>query len=131
MPDLPRSAASIRSRNKKIGLFFLLGPWIGLFLILIVWAIVSFVISSSIASAPLEQVATTTSALGSVSTITLHTQGSGVVAAQLINVALGFFGMLCMISTLPGLIIGIIFLTLKVPEDQAPPIPPSGMSPTA
>lgn len=96
-------------RNKKLGLCFLLGPMIGLILVLIGWAIMSFVVGSMVSVTP-----------------GVPSGSAGVeIAARLINVALGFMGILCVLGIPVGLIGGIYFLAKgedrKNTDGQLPP----------
>lgn len=80
----------VSKRNKKIGLFLLIGPFVGLIAILIIYAIVAFVISSS-------GTGTETS----------------LVIARIINVILGLLGIVCVIGIIVGIPLGILFLGKK------------------
>jgi len=80
----------VSKRNKKIGLFLLIGPFVGLIATLTIYAIVSFVISSSGAGTE-----------------------TSLVAAQIIRAVLGLFGIVCVIGIMVGIPLGIIFLAKK------------------
>ena len=66
----------VSQRNKKIGLFLLIGPFVGLIAILVIYAIVAFVINAS-------------AGVGAESPF---------VVASIINVVLGFLGIICVIG---------------------------------
>lgn len=81
----------VSKRNKKIGLFLLIGPFVGLIAVLMIYAIVAFIINSA-AGAGAE---------------------SPSIAANIINVVLGFLGIICVIGILVGIPLGIIYLNKK------------------
>ncbi|MFA6422611.1 MAG: hypothetical protein WCV92_04395 [Candidatus Buchananbacteria bacterium] len=80
----------ISSKNKKIGLFLLIGPIIGLIAIFIIYAIVNFIGSS----------------MGS-------TVESPLLAISIITVILSFLGIICVLGVIIGIPLGIIFLLKK------------------
>jgi hypothetical protein len=86
---------AVSQKNKKIGLFFLIGPVAGLITILIVYALSSFAIAS------------------------LNVGTKGIVVAQLINVILGLLGIICFIGMLLGFPFGILYLNKKELVDGA------------
>lgn len=95
--NLPTGQASgqpvyvVPHRNKKIGLFLLIGPFVGLIAVLMIYAIVAFTINS-IAGAGAE---------------------SPSIAANIIKVVLGLLGIICIIGILVGIPLGIVFLNKK------------------
>ncbi len=106
------TAMVVSARNKKIGLWLLIGPWAGLIGIMVAWAIVSFVISSVVASSPASSdvVNSGAAALGSGDVRTT--------VARIVNVALGFFGILCVVGIIAGIPLGIMFLKKREPADH-------------
>src|SRR3989338_2618991 len=80
----------VSQRNKKIGLFLLVGPFVGLIAVLMIYAIAAFIISSAGAD----------------------TQSPSI-AANIIRVILGFLGIICVIGILVGIPLGIIYLNKK------------------
>jgi len=84
--------ARLKKRNKKIGLTWILGPFITLVVLLIAYAVFSFIISSM--------------ANGDSST--------GVTILRLARVAMGFIGILAVIGVMIGIPLGIIYLTKRV-----------------
>jgi len=80
----------ISKRNKTIGLSWLIGPFAGLVLILIIYAIANFSIVY----------------FGTASELWL-------LAARIINVVLGLLGVVCVIGTMIGIPVGIVYLTKK------------------
>ena len=83
------------------GLLWILGPWISLIVTLMIWGIASFVFSGLLTSGA-------TSALG---------------VARLINIMLGFVGILSILMIPVGVIVGIIIL-VKGKQPPATPQPP-------
>jgi len=81
----------VSKRNKKIGLFLLIGPFVGLIAVLMIYAIVTFVINASAGTGA----------------------ESPSIAASLINVILGFLGIICVIGILVGIPLSIVFLSKK------------------
>jgi uncharacterized protein with PQ loop repeat len=81
----------ISKRNKKIGLFLLIGPFVGIIAVLMIYVIVAFVINAS---------------AGAVSE-------SPSIVVNIINVILGFLGIICVIGILVGIPLGIVFLNKK------------------
>lgn len=77
-------------RNKKIGLFLLIGPFVGLIAILIIYTIVAFVINSSGTGAE-----------------------TSLVIARIINVILGLLGIICVVGIIVGIPLSILFLGKK------------------
>lgn len=80
----------VSQRNKKIGLFLLIGPFVGLIAVLMIYAIVSFVVGSAGADPE-----------------------SSSIATNLIRIILGFLGIICVIGILVGIPLGIIYLNKK------------------
>ncbi|MDO8617528.1 MAG: hypothetical protein Q7N87_01390 [Candidatus Uhrbacteria bacterium] len=93
-------------RDKKLGLCFLIGPLAGLVLIMVAWAMTSFMISRSMVTTPTSEVVSSSAAI--VSSVDLRTT-----VARIINVALGFLGILSVIGIIIGIPLGIIFLVRK------------------
>lgn len=81
----------VSQRNKKIGLFLLIGPFVGLIAILVIYAIVAFVINASVGAGA----------------------ESPSIVANIINVILGLLGIICVIGILVGIPLGIIYLNKK------------------
>ena len=86
----------VSQRNKKIGLFLLIGPFVGLIAVLVIYAIVSFIVSSAGADT-----------------------ASPSIAANVIRVILGFLGIISVIGILVGIPLGIIYLNKKELADGA------------
>ncbi len=82
--------AAVSSKNKKIGLFLLIGPFVGLIATLVIFGIISFALNSAGAT----------------------TESPSVVSA-IIRVILGFVGIVCVIGILVGIPLGIIYLNKK------------------
>lgn len=78
----------VSQRNKKIGLFLLIGPFVGLFAIVMIYAILAFVINTSVGFG----------------TESLY------IVAKIINVILGLFGIICVGGIFIGIPLGIIYL---------------------
>ena len=87
------------AKNRKKGLFFLIAPFAGLVLILTCWAITSFVLSRLLAGSSPSSDTTT--------------------IANIVNIALGFLGILCVIGIPVGLIVGILYLKKREPVDPS------------
>ncbi len=82
--------AVVSSKNKKIGLFLLIGPFVGLIATLLIYSIVSFILNSAGATTETPNV-----------------------ASAIIMVILGFVGIICIIGILVGIPLGIIYLNKK------------------
>lgn len=82
--------AVVPSKNKKIGLFLLIGPFVGLIITLLLYGIATFILTGG--SAPAD---------------------SSSIAARIISVILGFVGIVCVIGILVGIPLGIMFLKKK------------------
>ena len=81
---------AVSQRNKKIGLFLLIGPFVGLMTILIIYAIVAFIVGFAESGAE-----------------------SPSMAGNIINAILGFLGIICIVGVLVGTPLGIIYLNKK------------------
>ncbi len=93
--------------RKTLGFILLLTPFPGLILTLSAYAVVSFVLDSMAQSG---------------------TDASGVAGiGQLINVLLGFFGILCVLGILIGMPTGLVLLLTSGPKKQPNPsqLPPN------
>lgn len=115
--------------NKKIGIALILGPFIGLILVLTAWAIVSFVVSNLVSASPASAAsiaqadsvyrngnriynANVPTDLGT-SEVRLGAGDTRQTVARIINVALGFLGILCVLAIFICVPLGIIFLVKK------------------
>jgi len=99
------------TKNKKLGLVFLLGPICILVVILVIYAIVSFAISTG---SPSE-----TGLLNTGSVTGLVQQSRGAAIASIINVVLGLLGVICVLGIIVGVPLGIYFLARKEPGEVA------------
>jgi Na+/H+-dicarboxylate symporter len=88
--------------NTSKGCLWMVGPFVSLFIILSLWAVVSFVIGTMV---------NTGSDAGGLQSI-----------AQAINMVLGFAGILSVLAVPIGFVVGIVFM---VKQDQSPTVPPS------
>jgi hypothetical protein len=77
------------SLDAKVGLGLIIGPFAGLVLVLVAYAITAFVVQGKIAAGAVYD---------------------SLVTFQLINVALGFIGVLCVLGIMLAVPIGIIML---------------------
>jgi hypothetical protein len=77
------------NRNKKIGILLIVGPFVGLAALMFIYAIISFLFMKTGAGA---------------SMITL---------IQIINIILGLLGVVFVIGTIIGPVLGIVFLLKK------------------
>jgi hypothetical protein len=98
------------TKNKKIGLALLIGPICTLVVILTIYAMVTFVLSS---------VSTPETALNTVSETGLVQQSRGAAIASIINVVLGLLGMISVLGIIVGAPLGIIFLAKKESSEVA------------
>jgi len=96
-------------RDQKVGLCFLLAPFIGLIVVLSGWAVMSFIMGSMLPS---------TSNGG-------ENLNRLVMIAQVTNVGLGFLGFLCVISIPVGLVGGIYYMAKGDKHADTKQIPPS------
>lgn len=98
---------SKRRKQRRIGIFFIVGPFLGLIGILIAYAVVSFVVTS---------VASTTD-VGSRYEVGVDGYSDAenvdlaIIIGNLINVVLGFLGVLFLIGIITGIPLGIYFLS--------------------
>lgn len=99
------------TKNKKIGLALLLSPICALVVILIVYAMVSFVISAG--STPETGMLNTGSVTG------LVQQSRGAAIASIINVVLSLLGVISVLGMIICVPLGIIFLARKEPSEVA------------
>ena len=89
----------VSKRNRKIGLFWLIGPFVGLIVILPIYAIVGFV-----------------------GTVLISEGGSSIGLFRFINRILGLFAAACVFGIIVGIPLGIIYLSKK---DVAKEVEPS------
>jgi hypothetical protein len=80
----------LKEIKKKIGLFLLIGPFVGLIAILVIYAFAAFIINSAGVGAETPSI-----------------------AANIINVILGFLGIICVIGILAGIPLDILYLNKK------------------
>lgn len=106
-------------KNRKIGLWFLIGPWVGLVLVLIAWAVVAFTVARM---APPPSVG-----VDAAGGLALAPADGRAAAAQIVNVALGFLGIVFVLLGLVGVPLGIAFLVKRVPSDPSKCDSRSGM----
>ena len=106
LPPIPMERTHVTSsRDRKLGLFFLIVPWVALPLILAAWAVISFSLNrSSVTMAP----ETVSSSAAMVSSVDLR-----MTVARITRVGLGFLGILSIIGIMIGTPLGIIFLVRK------------------
>jgi hypothetical protein len=88
-PSQPGPTSPKSNRNKKIGILLIVGPFAGLATLMFIYAIISFLFMKTGASA---------------SMITL---------IQIINIILGLLGVVFVMGTIVGPILGIVFLLKK------------------
>ncbi len=86
---IDQSTYVVSSKNKKTGLFLIIGPVIGMIVILFIYVIVSFVGN----------------------TAGIDTESS--VAMNIIKIILGFLGLICCIGIIVGIPLGIMFLNKR------------------
>jgi hypothetical protein len=82
--------ATVSSKNKKIALFLLIGPFVGLIATLAIYGITNFILNST--------------------TTTTETPN---IAASIIKLVLGFVGIICVFGILTGIPLSIIYLRKK------------------
>jgi len=78
-------------KGKKLAIFLIVGPIVGLILILIAWSVISFVLSATVTSGPQSM------------TITL----------SIVNAILGFLGIICVLGIIIATPAGVILLLIK------------------
>ena len=96
-------------RNQKVGLCFLLTPFIGLIVVLSGWAVMSFIMGS--------MASTTSNGSENINRL--------VMIAQVTNVGLGFLGLLCVVSIPVGLVGGIYFMAKGDKQADSKLVPPT------
>lgn len=100
--DLPKvekeNGKNKKPNNKKIGLFWLISPGVFLIIIMIIWGIATFLFQS------------------------ISGVGNYSVSNSIVQVVLGFFGIIAVIGMIIGIPIGIIYLNKQVltPEESDP-----------
>lgn len=89
------------------GILWILGPWITLFLVLVIWSVTAFTFSTMVTSGD---------ATAMVST------------ARIVNMVLGFVGIISVLMIPIGLIVGVVIMVgrkteqpLQAPEPPKPP----------
>ena len=90
-------------RNKKIGLYWLIGPWVLLISIIVIYAIASFVVTSLISSG---------SGIGTTSALKTGAD-LRITIASIIRTLMGLVGIVSVIGIMIGIPMGIIYLTKK------------------
>lgn len=95
----------VSSKNKTIGLFLIIGPFVLLFLVLMSYAILGFVIDSLVITGPAAEVASQGDFYNTL-------PGS---VLQIISVVLGLLGVIGVIGIIFGIPLGIYFLNKKNP----------------
>lgn len=101
-PAAPNPVYMVPPRNKRLGLFFIIAPIVGLAIIFAVYAIAAFVVSNLVGSGVAEE-----------GMIGIKTQNNRAVILMMVNVALGFLSILCVLGVLVLTPIGIILLVKK------------------
>jgi hypothetical protein len=96
----PSSAQTSSAANKKIGLWMIIGPFIGLVMVLATWAVMSFLLSSSF---------------------------GGHATMAILNVLLGFVGLLCVVGIMVGIPLGIVTMYKPAPLEPTLADPRSGL----
>lgn len=112
--------------SKKWGVCFLVTPFLGLVLVLAAWAVTSFVIGQMISASPPTYLETSDQ---SGRMMQLAQPDVRSTAANIINVALGFLGIIFVIMIPVGLLVGIILLAKKDQVQQLPVSNPTDTSP--
>ncbi|MEK7614989.1 MAG: hypothetical protein AAB431_01235 [Patescibacteria group bacterium] len=96
MSESGKMVRVVPKRNKKIGLMFLLGPFVSIIVILVVYAIMQFALSTS-----------------------TDASSMSLVVGRIVNVSLALLGILAVIGIVIGIPIGIIYLNKRVLVDGA------------
>ena len=101
-------------RNKFLGLLFLIGPFAGLILTLVAYAVVAFVIAN------VEPGVASQGGLPIEAGVMEPEPELRVVVGSIINMILGLLGLICVVGIIVGIPLGIIFLTKKeLPQGTA------------
>lgn len=97
-------------RNKKIGLWLILAPIIGNAIVMLLWAIISFLATRSDAGL----------ASAGASAISLGNSGTRTIVMSSISVFLGLIGVVCSLGMVVGIPLGIVFLCKKEMGSNTP-----------
>lgn len=99
------------SKNRRLGILFLAGPLLGLFIVLALYAVTSFISSSLV-----EENVNTYSETNTINSDELLEVDLTTTILNLFRVILGFFGIIFVFVMIPGVIMGVYFMSKSQSE---------------
>lgn len=96
---------------RRLGMFFIIGPIIMLAFVLVMYAVVSFLVRTTVSQLP--AVEGLNDSINYATNATWGTQDLGSVIMLMVNVVLGFIAIISVLGIIVGTIIGIIFFNKK------------------